>query len=156
KRRWLRFRLMTLLVLIACSIANPIIVSADPSEVDVFAFIDGFRISYYLTTAVQMQKLPPCKRAEALRKMAADPKHASELFPLCQMLFEAKDRMAIRRPGIGSPAFVGPQGAYSQWPLEPITLRDDVPILIVRGYMLGGEPESPDSYLDYCLANCRW
>jgi hypothetical protein len=70
------------------------------------------------------------------------------------MLFEAKVDGVFRRPMIGGAAFL--TGAYQDWPLEPITLFDGVPILIVRGYILRGKPESAAQYVAYCLANCRW
>jgi hypothetical protein len=40
--------------------------------------------------------------------------------------------------------------------LEPITVFENVPILVVTGYMLYGYPEQPGSYVDYCLKDCRW
>jgi hypothetical protein len=55
---------------------------------------------------------------------------------------------------IGSANFVGAT-SYRDWPLEPIVLFEGVPIL-VKGYALGGKPESATAYLDYCLKRCRW
>jgi hypothetical protein len=56
---------------------------------------------------------------------------------------------------IGSPGFIGVDFT-KEWPLEPIALVDNIPILIVRGYGLGGVPESPGAYVEYCLSACAW
>ena len=134
-----------------------------PSFTREWGFIDGFRCSHYLHLAVQLQQLGPDCRAKRLRQMAADAESASELFPLCRMLFDSRPGGKFRRPTIGGATFVGNadpfgRGSYEKWPLEPITLRDGVPILIVRGEGLlgGGRPEGPDDYVEYCLAECRW
>jgi hypothetical protein len=71
------------------------------------------------------------------------------------MLFEARPNGTFRRPMIGSPAFIGVDFT-KEWPLAPITLIDNIPILIVRGYGLGGAAESPDAYVEYCLSACAW
>ena len=130
-------------------------VAAPVHLVDTFAFIEGYRISCYLEVAVELQKVEPAARAVRLRDLARDLNRASEVFPLCRMLFQEKKRSEFRRPMIGAASFVG-RTAYHDWPLEPITIYQGVPILIVRGYKLGGEPEPPQSYVEYCLSNCRW
>jgi hypothetical protein len=134
---------------------------ADPAKpptderVDPFSFMETFRASHYLEAAVQIQKLDADKRADRLRQIAADPKRGSEAFPLCRMLFEAKGKAEFRRPMIGGPLFVD-GGQTRDWPLEPITLYQDVPILVSGGYILMGVAEKPRSYVEYCLEECRW
>jgi hypothetical protein len=132
-----------------------------PASPDTWAFAATYRISHYLETAAQLQTLDVDHRAARLRELAADPRNGSEIFPLCRMLFEAKENGEFRRPSIGGTNFVGGAAsvvrpAYADWPLEPITLRDDIPILIVRFMWMGGRPEPPIEYLDYCLEHCRW
>jgi hypothetical protein len=141
----------------ACGVAEPPTPSAIPAvrSIDTFAFIDGYRISRYLEVAVELQKIEPAARAARLRELARDPDRASEVYPLCRMLFQEKKRHEFRRPEIGAASFVG-RTAYHDWPLEPITIYQGVPIVIVRGYKLGGEPEPPESYVEYCLSNCGW
>jgi hypothetical protein len=56
---------------------------------------------------------------------------------------------------IGGANFVGAT-SYRDWPLEPIVLFEEVPILVVKGYALRGKPESATAYLDYCVKRCRW
>lgn len=71
------------------------------------------------------------------------------------MLFQAKPSGEFRRPRIGGPEFID-RGNIRDWPLEPITLREGVPILVVTGYHLAGVAESPEKYLEYCLTQCDW
>lgn len=61
------------------------------------------------------------------------------------------------RPGLRLGPRPAPASArYEDWPLEPITLYKGLPILIVRGYTVGGRPEPPETYLEYCLKECKW
>src|SRR5690349_20222773 len=90
-----------------------------PAHIDSFAFLEGYRIRHYLESAVDLQKLEPAQRAERLKALAADPKRASEVFPLCRMLFEAKPQGEFRRPMIGGASFID-GGDHADWPLEPI------------------------------------
>ncbi|HEY7119398.1 MAG TPA: hypothetical protein VH475_22595 [Tepidisphaeraceae bacterium] len=127
--------------------------------VDPHRFVEHYRIAHYLRVAAELQRLRPYARAERLRAMSRDPDHGSEVIPLCRMLFEATDTnrpQAFRRPMLGGASFVVAHTDYADWPLEPITLYQGVPILIVRGYNLAGVAEDPGSYVEYCLAECRW
>jgi hypothetical protein len=74
---------------------------------------------------------------------------------LCRMLFQDPGEGYLRRPRLGGAVFTGGT-SYADWPREPIALVDGVPILVVRGYMLAGQAEPLEAYLDYCLANGRW
>src|SRR5205085_6927439 len=122
--------------------------TSDPVYADTYAFINEFRIAHYLEIAAELQKLPLDKRGARLHEIALDPQRGSEVFPLCRMLFKAKDNGKFRRPLIGAAQFVG-RGTYADWPLEPITLQDGMPVLIVTGYSLAGEAEPPSWYVDY-------
>ena len=129
--------------------------AADPAFLDEFAFLEDYRIRHYLESAAALQKLEPGQRAERLKRLAIDPRRASEVYPLCRMLFEAKAKGDFRRPMIGAPSFVGGRDD-ANWPSEPITIFKGIPILIVRGYSLAGQAEPPKSYVDYCLKECAW
>ena len=74
---------------------------------------------------------------------------------LCRMLYEAKPGEKFRRPLVGAPQLMGGTKA-EDWPLEPITIVDGVPFVVVDGYSLGGLPESTEQYLKYCLDKCVW
>ena len=111
----------------------------------------AFRSAPYMKVAHLLQQLPIAKRKKVLNSWAKE--YEEQLFILCRMLFEKKDD--FRRPGLGGPMFVD-GGKIADWPLEPITLVDRVPFVIVRGYVLGGRPESIKSYLQYCYDKCQW
>ena len=143
---------LTLLTQVAAG--NPGAPAIFPAQ-DVHRFREGYRIAYYLAVAAELQKLEPNQRAKQLRALADDAQRGSEVFPLCRMLFEAKQNHKFRPPLIGEAFFVG--GLTSKTcPLEPIVLREGVPILVVTDYALYGTPELPRQYVDYCLQQCTW
>lgn len=112
-----------------------------------------FRSAPYMKVAHLLQQLPIANRKEVLSGWVKE--YNEQLFILCRMLFENKD--GFRRPGLGGPVFVYKSDmGMEDWPLEPITLVDNVPFLIVDGYVLGGLPESSKSYLNYCYEQCQW
>jgi hypothetical protein len=118
------------------------------------AFFEDYRISRYLQLASEIQALRSDEsRVGRLRALARDP--AGEIFPLCRMLFEAGPTGFFREPELGGPGFIDGD-SVGNWPLQPIALFRNVPILIVRGYGVGGHTEPPADYLDYCLKDCRW
>jgi hypothetical protein len=119
-------------------------------------FFDDYRISRYLQLASEIQRLPSDdERAKRLRALARETVETGETFPLCRMLFEERPDGFFRRPALGGPVFVDGD-SVGNWPLEPIALFRNVPILIVRSYELVGHAESPEDYLEYCLQACRW
>ena len=110
-----------------------------------------FRSAPYMQVAHLLQQLPGDRRRKLLTSWTKD--YQEQLFILCRMLFENEE--GFRRPGLGGPIFVD-GGKIADWPLEPITLIDNVPFVVVRGYVLGGRPESIKSYLGYCFEKCQW
>jgi hypothetical protein len=134
---------------------------SQPSRPETGNWIADFRIAHYLDLAIEIQQLAPDSRVARLREIAADKSRASEIFPLCRMLFDARKDGAFRRPNIGGANFIDRAAydntAYADWPLEPITLYEGLPILVARAYFGGGRgPEPADDYLKYCLDNCQW
>ena len=109
----------------------------------------------YMQLAGEFIALDERLRIEALRSMA-NAKLEGQTIALCRMLFEAKAGAEFRRPGLGAPHLVGMTTETKDWPLEPITLVGEVPLMIVHGYSLSGQPEPAINYLEYCLANCAW
>lgn len=119
-------------------------------------FFEDFRISRYLELASEIQALPSDEaRGNRLRALASESAGPGEIFPLCRMLFEERPDGFFRRPNLGGAVFVDGD-SVGNWPLEPIALYRSVPILILRGYAMGGHQESPEQYLAYCLKDCRW
>lgn len=112
----------------------------------------------YLSAAATLQTAGKEKGGETLRrlcKQAGDLKRGDQVIVLCRMLYAAKPGREFRRPRLGGPVFLGGT-ALKDWPAEPIVLVDGVPFLVVRGYVLAGEPERPEDYVDYCMRNCDW
>jgi hypothetical protein len=121
----------------------------------------GYKVDPYLRAAVALQDMGRERAVEHLRAWAA--KGADERpIVLCRMLFTARTGGEFRRPALGAALFVGggmleARGSeYKNWPLEPIELVDGVPLLVTRGYALGGRAERPSSYLAYCVEHCDW
>jgi hypothetical protein len=117
---------------------------------------EDFRIEPYLAVAKGLQQLGQDKAVVRLRKWAKSRKNTEiPVIVLTRMLFEKKGGGEIRRPGIGGAAFLGGTN-YEDWPVEPITLHQGIPILITQGYTLMGLAEPSEAYLDECLKNGIW
>lgn len=123
-----------------------------------------YKVGPYLAAAAQLQAVGK-EKAVALLAALADKEEWPEqrrTILLCRMLFVAKPGGQFRRPAIGAPVFIGEIDRKSapeidnDWPREPIELVDGVPFLVIHGYTLGGYPEPPGEYLDYCVRNCDW
>jgi beta-lactamase regulating signal transducer with metallopeptidase domain len=124
---------------------------------DWLEFKPGFRFDSigYMRLADDLMALDEPRRAAALRAMA-NAKLEGQTIALCRMLFQAKPDSEFRRPGLGGPQFVGTGTEIKDWPLEPIALIGEVPLLIVEGYDLAGKAEPAKDYLQFCLANYAW
>ncbi len=117
--------------------------------------IRSFRVAPYLALAVELQALPEKDAVARLQSWADSGKHDEPVILLCRMLFQARTGGEFRRPMLGGPGFFGGT-KLKDWPLEPITIVDDVPFLIVSSYMLAGHAEEAPSYLKYCLTDTDW
>lgn len=155
------------------SAAGHLVESAAVESPDAVGFVGdectpaAFRSRWYLQRAFELQALSAEERIDKLRAMAADRAISGRVFVLCRMLFEAREGGAFRHPAIGEAMFMshewgGRENAwspatysYTDWPLDPITIYEGVPILVVFGYELGGVPEPAASYLEYCVLECR-
>jgi len=115
----------------------------------------GFKIAPYLRVAQDLQDKGKDAAVEKLRGWASTGKYEEQVFVLCRMLFVSRDKTKFRRPGIGKAHFFGGTD-YKDWPLAPITVHKDVPILITYGYSLFGKAEPSLSYVDYCVKECDW
>jgi hypothetical protein len=74
------------------------------------------------------------------------------VFLLLRALFErspgAHPPMAVGAPDVSQAAI-----AASGFPMFPLAIVSDVPVLLVSGYMLGGMPEQPEAHLPWYRAN---
>lgn len=116
---------------------------------------EQYRVIPYIQAAMVLQEMGSREALDSLYKYSDDSKYLYQIMVLARMLFESEPGKDFRRPLIGGAVFIG-NTDYDDWSLEPICLVDGVPFLIVRGYILGGLPESATSYLDYCRENARW
>ena len=126
----------------------------DESFIDSFRFLDSFDAGECLALAVDLQRTPVESemRANYLAVIATDPEQAHYTYALCRMLFKAAEGETFREPMLGQSVHV----TDGQWPLSPIKMQNGVPFVIAAAYNLGGTPESPLSYLIYCLVACEW
>lgn len=113
-----------------------------------------YKADSYLRAAAA---LPAMNKEDAGRVLLsfATKEQGYAIFILCRMLFTEKPGKEFRRPMIGAAIFYGGT-KYADWSREPIALVNGVPFFIVRGYILGGFPEPPSSYVQYCLDHCDW
>jgi tetratricopeptide (TPR) repeat protein len=114
-----------------------------------------YKVDPYIAAAATIQAAGEDKAGKLLLALAKDQDDGEKVIVLCRMLFTAKPKAEFRRPFIGAAFFLG-ETKYADWPLEPIELVAGVPFLVTRGYALGGSPEHPERYLEYCIGNCAW
>ena len=117
----------------------------------------SYRADPYITAADRLQSLG---RRVAFRELLAlsqsdDLEDGQRIVVLCRMLFTKRHGSEFRRAMIGCAAFPG-DTVYTDWTLEPIELVDGIPFAVTYGYVLAGNPESPESYVRYCISNCDW
>jgi hypothetical protein len=154
--------------ILACLVlgTRPESAAAPPDDVALkgLGWADEYRVDPYIAAAAELRAAGKEKAAGVLRAAAKDPEVGSlQVIILCRLLFTAKAKGEFRRAMIGAPhnldgtaSWLGGGSDRKDWPLEPIEVVDGVPLLVVAGYTLGGQPESPEQYLDYCLKECAW
>ncbi len=142
---------LILALVASCGVAQ----TGDPPLRLCRAIGEDFRIGPFLSVAASLQQMGQEEAVARLKVWAKDGMNEDQVVVLCRMLFEKKEGGEFRRPMIGGADFFG-STSYGQWPLEPIAIHKGVPILITRGYSLGGWPEPSSAYLEYCVKNCQW
>jgi hypothetical protein len=128
---------------------------ANPADISKCGGFRSYGASGYLDVANALQAQPRAIAIKQLEDWAKTGKYNDQIIILCRMLFEAKPHGEFRRPMLGGFMFYG-NTSEKDWPLEPITIVDDVPLKIVSGYFLAGQAESGSAYLAYCLKNTDW
>jgi hypothetical protein len=116
----------------------------------------SYRVDPYIQAVVGLQALDRKTAAEQLLRVARDREHGDRVVPLCRMLFVARRGFDFRSARLGYAEPLGSTTNSLCWPLEPIEVVDGVPFLIILGYRLGGEAETGESYVEYCLSECEW
>ena len=122
-----------------------------------------YKADAFIAAAAKFQALGKEKACECLLELAGpqaartidEGTRREGLFILCRMIFTARAKEEFRRPSLGAAVCVGSIES-KLWSREPIEIVDGVPFLVVRGYIIGGLPESVDDYVKYCINNCAW
>ncbi|MFO0969630.1 MAG: hypothetical protein U0793_29070 [Gemmataceae bacterium] len=158
-----RYFVLTLLAMTASVFSGPSAGATAGRDVEGLSLKDlpefngarAYKVDPYIAVAAKLQPMGKQKGSRILAELAKDADHGDKVIVLCRMLFTAKPKGEFRRPLLGGPDFLGGTVA-ADWPLEPIEIIDGIPFLIVRGYNLGGKPESAASYLAMCMSECDW
>jgi hypothetical protein len=87
--------------------------------------------------------LKELERFIAGAKLDDDPHHG--LFLVMRVLFDADPHPPLRLGG----ARLEPPAQASAVPRFPIMMVDDVPVMLIEGYTLGGLPEQLPTHIDY-------
>ncbi len=148
----------------------------DPGDAEVFAVLDAvgplladeFHPGRALAAATLLVARPPEERVALLRRyLAVRPDPPEGLFAVVRMLVEvpAPTHAATEFPGVLQPGWLRPPALGGPVPAPPADLRQhprwpvlvaaDVPLVVVRGYVLGGSPEPLSMHLDG-LAGATW
>jgi hypothetical protein len=116
---------------------------------------ERFKSETFIRLAIQLQALGREKAELRLHEIARNEYTPGMAIILSRMLFKKRPGEQFTRPSIGGALFMGGTD-YSDWPLEPIELVDDVPFVISRGYFIAGRPENDDEYVRYCETHADW
>ncbi len=74
-------------------------------------------------------------------------------FLVLRALFDVPDKPGfLPTMQVGAPSPPGPPDPHAV-PRYPVIIVDDIPFVLVRGYELGGQPEPPESHLEWFRAN---
>ncbi len=76
------------------------------------------------------------------------------VFFLLRLLFEPENGRTFPSVPMGKPVDSG-EANLANFPLYPLALVQDVPLLISSGYILGGKPGSPLGHIAFCEVNCQ-
>ena len=95
----------------------------------------------------------PAAALDALRSRARDATTGPEqgdVLVLCRLAFDPAPGAVLPPLLAGVPDVVVPEDAEAEWPRFPLALVDDVPFLLVRGYLVGGLAEPPAEHVERC------
>ena len=73
-----------------------------------------------------------------------------------RLLFVRRDgQVVLPRLRLGRPMMMEMPEDPEIFPLFPLHIHRGIPLLLVVGYMLFGEPESPSNYIEWCARECQ-
>jgi hypothetical protein len=77
-----------------------------------------------------------------------------KIFTIARLLFVRKNReIVLPKLRLGQ-SNLQPRDP-SLFPWFPLHLYQDIPFLLIRGYKLFGQAQSPNMYLDWCAKECQ-
>jgi len=130
----------------------------DCSSLDGFTFDPGTHIRAVNLLRAEDKTRVLTELREYCRLNASDnlwPSKSPKIFLLLRVLFMPTDTGTNFPPiQIGKPMDTETPAA-NDFPLYPLALMEDVPLLIVSGYFTGGLMEEPFSHLDFCERHCQ-
>lgn len=116
---------------------------------------DGFRFNpVSLVRAVGFfHSLGGAKSLAALRASSQDSARHEQVLLVARLLYEPEEpNDHLPRLDLGQPDIGEPQDA-TFFPRFPLHLVEDLPLLLIGGYLAGGEAQPPSAYLDWCTEN---
>jgi len=69
---------------------------------------------------------------------------------VCRILFQPKGKKPLRPPSYGALSLPDHSMPRECWPFYPVAASGSTFFVLSEGYLLGGEPEDPIDYLNYC------
>jgi hypothetical protein len=69
---------------------------------------------------------------------------------VCRIVFQPKGKKPLRGPAYGGHDLPYNTMPLTKWPLYPVARSGSTYFVLSEGYQLGGYPEDPKHYLDYC------
>lgn len=85
-----------------------------------------------------------------LRSSGNNPAKHEQVFLIARLLYEpAESDRTLPHLDLGQPDLPGADD-NRQFPVFPLHLVEDLPLLLVGGYLVGGESLPPSVYLDWC------
>ena len=116
-----------------------------------------FKSDDYIHAAISLQAMGKQAACQALLESAKTAAMMDGRYHmLCRMLFKQQGTNTFRPSRLGTGMYW--LGKAGDWPLDPIAIVDGIPFCIGGGSFGGGgqTPQTPESYLNYCMTNCDW
>lgn len=143
------------------ALAGPPILTPGPQLDAAFSGLGGLESAVFhpgktLRVMLALQGLGRKGALAAVRAYLQNtPNPPNALFLAVRGLFEPPPNGSLRMPMLGGPT-PEPPAKLSVLPLYPLLMLHDVPLSVVRGYVLGGHPEPLGMHLDYLEKNATW
>jgi len=143
-----------MLIAICLSATSVSVAHATPPTTPACDPFREYSIERMLDAAAHLRSLGKEQGELLLKRWAREDADPLRTVVMCRMLYRPREG-PMRRPLLGGPVLLGGT-TLQDWEHEPIALVQGVPVLVTTGYVLGGKPESAESYLSACSAAGSW